>query len=143
MQRTRLDGGIGEQEGEHGRHVRRNHAGALGDAVDGHRHALDLGLARGKLRVSVRGHDGAGGFGDPFRAGIFGKPGEQAREFGRIERLADHPGRGDIHVGFETTGGGCGRFRRELHRVAPAFAGEGIGVAGIDHERSCHAVLEP
>ena len=60
-----------------------------------------------------------------------------------IERLADHPGRGDIHVGFEAIGGGGGGFRRELHRVPPTLAGEGIGVAGIDHERSCHPVLKP
>ena len=53
-QRPGLDRGVGEEEGEHGRHVRRDHAGALGDAVDGDGHALDLGLPRGELRDRCR-----------------------------------------------------------------------------------------
>ena len=60
-----------------------------------------------------------------------------------IERLANHAGRGDDRRrprGNRRPGGG---FRRELHRLAPAFAGKGIGIAGIDHERACHAVLKP
>ena len=46
---------------EHGRHVGRDHAGALAEAVDDDRHAADLGRARGELGVGVGGHDGARG----------------------------------------------------------------------------------
>ena len=35
LQHRRRQGSVGEQECEHGRHVGRDHAGALGDAVDG------------------------------------------------------------------------------------------------------------
>ena len=56
-QRPRLDRRVGEEESEHGRHVRRDHACALGDAVNGNGHALDLGLPRGELGIGVGGHD--------------------------------------------------------------------------------------
>ena len=63
-------------------------------------------------------------------------------DLARIERLADHAGRGDIDVGLEAIGGFSRRLGGELHRLAPALAGEGIGIAGIDHERARHAVGE-
>ena len=60
----------------------------------------------------------------------------------RIERLADHAGRGDIDVGLQAIGGFSRRLRGEHHRLLAAFAGEGIGIAGIDHQRARHAVGE-
>ena len=57
LQHVGRDLRVGEDEGQHGRHVRRDHAGALGDAVEDDRHAADLGHARGALRIGVGGHD--------------------------------------------------------------------------------------
>ncbi len=61
LQRAGAERRVGEHEGQHGRHVRRDHAGALGHAVDG-----DFCLAklhgRGRnLRKGVGGHDRRGG----------------------------------------------------------------------------------
>ncbi len=48
------DLGIGPHKGQHGRHVRGDHAGALGDAVEGDFNVADLGGAAGDLsKVSV------------------------------------------------------------------------------------------
>ena len=79
----------------------------------------------------------------PFRIGVLGKPGQEASELARVERLADHPGRGEIDVCLEAAGGFGGGFRRELHGFAAALAGEGIGIAGIDHQHARHAMLKP
>ena len=99
--------------------------------------------ARGELGIGVGGHDGARRIADPVRLGSLGKPGQEASEFARVERLADHPGRGEIDVCLEAIGGFGGGFRRELHRFAATLAGEGIGIAGIDHQRARHAMLKP
>ena len=141
-ERRGLDRGVGEQEGEHGRHVRRDHARALGDAVDRDLHPADLRLPRRELRIGVGGHDGARG----VEKIVFPSPrreiAEQARELAHLERLADHPGRGEIHVGLEAPRGVGRRFRRELDRLASALAGEGVGIAGIDHERAGEPMSE-
>ena len=91
--------------------------GALGDAVDGDGHAADLRLPRGELRIGVGGHDRARRLLEALRHGARGKPAEQARELGRVERLADHAGRGEIDIGLEATR----RFRRGFGRqLAPS-----------------------
>src|SRR4030095_1662325 len=107
-----LDMGVSEQEGEHGRHVRRDHAGAFGDAIDGDLDAIDFGLARGELRVGVGGHDGARGLLEGLRLRLAREIAQEAGEFRRIERLADHARRSDIYVGLKTVGrAGCGFYR--------------------------------
>ena len=63
-------------------------------------------------------------------------------ELARVERLADHAGRGEKHLGRLAPGGRGGDLRGERGRRAPGLAGEGIGVAGIDHERARRAALE-
>ncbi len=55
--------GVGRDVTEHGRHVRPDHAGALGDAGHGDGHAVVLELAAGALGQGVGGHDAGGGFG--------------------------------------------------------------------------------
>jgi hypothetical protein len=50
LQRRRGDRRVGEDEGQHGRHVGRDHAGALGDAVD-----RDLGVAELARAVATLG----------------------------------------------------------------------------------------
>ena len=79
----------------------------------------------------------------PFRIRVLGKPGQEASELARVERLADHPGGGEIDVCLEAAGGFGGGFRRELHGFAATLAGEGIGIAGIDHQHARHAMLKP
>ena len=57
LQHAGGDRRVGRDEGQHGRHVRRDHAGALGDAVDGH---LDVAEPDGRgriFRIGVGGHD--------------------------------------------------------------------------------------
>ena len=54
LQRRRGDRRVGEDEGQHGRHVGRDHAGALGDAVDRHLRVAELRVRGGDLgKVSV------------------------------------------------------------------------------------------
>ena len=66
---------------------------------------------------------------------IGGKPGEQAREFGRIERLADHPGRGDKHFFRRAAQMLCNLAHDLFDRLAAPVAGEGIAVSGVYHQR--------
>ena len=58
-------GGVGEDEGEHRRHVRRDHARALGDAADRHFDAGDRRRPGRELRKGVGGHDGAAASSQP------------------------------------------------------------------------------
>ena len=95
LQRRLRDGRVGEDEAEHGRHVGRDHAGALAEAVDDDRHATDLDRARRELGVGVGGHDRARRDLEGVGLGRLGEPVEQMRELARIERLADDARRGD------------------------------------------------
>ena len=116
-QRLRLDGRVGEEKGEQGRHVGRDHAGALGDAVDGDLDPVDLGLARGELGIGVGGHDGARGVGEGVGLGGLRERGEVQGDLAGIERLADHAGRGDIDVGLQAVGRLGRRLGGALDRV--------------------------
>ena len=61
----------------------------------------------------------------------------------RVERLADHAGRGEEDLVRSCSRPPCAAISAvNLHGVAPALAGEGIGVAGIDHQRAglCRAL---
>ena len=141
-QRPRLDRRVGEEKDQQGRHVGRDHAGALGDAVDGDGDAVDLRFSRGELGKGVGGHDGARRIGVGVRLGLAHQRAKLLDDLAGIERLADHPGRSDIDVGLEAVGGPRRGFGGQRHRLLAALAGEGIGVAGIDHERAGHAVRE-
>ncbi len=61
----------------------------------------------------------------------------------RVERLADHAGRGEEDLARLAAGRLGGELGGELGRLAAALAGEGIGVARIDHQRARLAALEP
>ena len=80
---------------QHGRHVRRDHAGALGEAVDGHRRRRRSWPPRGELWVGVGGHDGARGRSPTLRRQPLRKPPSRPANLPGVQRLADHPGRGD------------------------------------------------
>ena len=58
------------------------------------------------------------------------------------QRLADHAGGGEEHLARAAAHGLGGERRGELGGVAAALAGEGVGVAGIDHERARLAAAE-
>ena len=59
----------------------------------------------------------------------------------RIERLADHAGRSEKHLGSLAADRGCCKFGRQRTGLPAAFAGKGIGIAGIDDQRACVAAL--
>ena len=68
---------------------------------------------------------------------------QHALEFAGVERFADHPGRGHenlVLVGADRLGGEL----RDVSSAAsrPALAGEGVGVAGIDHQAARAAAAE-
>ncbi len=67
----------------------------------------------------------------------------RGREFGqdaverlRRQRLADHAGRRQKHFAGLAADRGGGELRGEGASRAAAFAGKGVGIAGIDHERT-------
>ena len=63
-------------------------------------------------------------------------PIEQVRELARFQRLADHACRGEIDIALRAADGLHGVFSRHLDGLAPLLAREGIGIAGIHHERT-------
>ena len=64
-------------------------------------------------------------------------------EFFGVERLADHAGGGKENLCRFAARGLGGERGGELGRGAAVFAGEGVGVAGIDHQRPrCFRALE-
>jgi hypothetical protein len=67
---------------------------------------------------------------------------QHAVEFGGIERLADYAGR--RKEDFIGAAAHCfrGDLRGDRGRLLAGLAGEGIGVAGIDHQRAGLAALE-
>ena len=135
VQRRRRDRRVGEDEGQHGRHVGRDHAGALGDAADGDVACRSVTVAAapsGKVSVVMIAFAAAS---HPPGAASATSLSHDAFELRGIERLADDAGRGE-------------KTSSVLHRAAAAisavsfvacaagFAGKGVGVAGIHHQRA-------
>ena len=118
LQHRLRDRRIREDEAEHGRHVGRDHAGALAEAVDDDGHAADLGRARGELGVRVGGHDGARGGLEGVRLRRLGEVTQQMHEAARVQRLADHPRRGQIDLLDAAADGAGGGLRRHARGVA-------------------------
>ena len=69
------------------------------------------------------------------RARLGREPPEMRGEGRRVERLADHAGRGEEDLVGAAADRGRGGRRARLDRLAALHAGEGVGVAGIDDER--------
>ena len=96
--RFRLDRRVGEDEAQHGRHVGRDHAGALAEAVDGDARIADLRRARRELRIGVGRQDGARRGFEAVGFRRLGEIAQEMREFARVHRLADDAGRGEIDL---------------------------------------------
>ena len=143
LQRRRRDRRVGEDEGQHRRHVGRDHAGALGEAVDGHVRAAEPRLRGGELRKRVGRHDRAGGVGIAVGGGLDGELRHDAVESLRRQRLADDAGRSQKHFGGLAADRGGGELGGEGASLASAFAGEGVGIAGIDDQRPGARALDP
>ncbi|ENN87601.1 hypothetical protein RHSP_63227 [Rhizobium freirei PRF 81] len=126
--------GIGDDERKHRRHVGRDHAGALGNAVDGDLDAADVGAAGRDLRIGVRGHDRLGGLEPEIVHCILRHRVEHAGKFRCIERLADDAGGGEIDFVFTAADGRSSGLRGQLGRLSALQAGKGIGIAGIDDD---------
>jgi hypothetical protein len=63
-------------------------------------------------------------------------------ELAGVERLADHAGRGEKDFTDRRAGRLGGDLGCELRLLQPGLAGEGVGIAGIDHQRPRFAALE-
>ncbi len=72
--------------------------GALGDAVDGHGHIAERHGARRELGEGVGGHDRLRRVRPAVGRDAGGQLADDALELRRVERLADHPGRGEIDL---------------------------------------------
>ena len=75
-------------------------------------------------------------------AALLGKAAQEMGELGGVQRLADDAGRRHVDLVGCTADGSRRGLRRHARRVGPLFAGEGIGVAGIDDQRPRLALLE-
>ena len=133
------DGAVGRDEGQHGAHVRVDHAAALADAADAAGLAADGELNSCSLGLGVGGHDGAvcllGGvvLQDQLRQVLL-----DALD---VETLADHTGGCNSNIGF----GYAEQFGRCLCHAAGvlhAVRCAGVRVACISNDSACYAILE-
>ena len=136
LQRHGGDLRVGGDEAQHGRHVGRDHAAALGDAGDRHLRPADLRLAHGALGEGVGGHDGARGV-RPRRRRAAPRAARAARRSASPSAAArrSRPWRRG------TPRAACSPpvrprpwpWPRQVSR--PALAGEDVGVARRHHQR--------
>ena len=82
---------------EHRRHVRLDHAGALGDAAEGDRTVADPTLPHGDFRKAVRRHDGLLRRGNSVRPQPPDQPAHGRTDLSDGQAVADDAGRGDEH----------------------------------------------
>ena len=142
LQGFRRDRRIGENEAQHGRHIRGDHPGAFAEAVDCHLGIADQRRSGRELRIGVRRHDRARGFFERVGLGALCEIGQQVRKFRRIQRLADNPCRGDEHFVRLAADGFDSMFDCDVDGLTTAFTGEGIGIAGVDDESPRAALLQ-
>ena len=142
LQRLRRDGCVREHVGQHRRHVRRDHARALGDAVDDDFAVPQLDAGGRDLRIGVGGHDRLGGGEERVLARVGDERVDNSRDAAAVERLADNAGRGHEDFAWgraDRLGGGLGDMG---DRSCADAAGEGVGVAGIDDQRARLAAVQ-
>ncbi len=129
------DGGVGEDVAQHRRHVGRDHARSLDDAGQRDLRPADHGAGRCALGKGVGRPDRLGG-GLPAAGLGHERGGETLARLVLGQRHADDAGRAHKHLARRAA-----KMRRRLVHdlldgLAPAIAGEGIGVAGVDDERA-------
>jgi hypothetical protein len=73
---------------------------------------------------------------DNRRARLLGEPAEHAVELGRVQRLADHAGRGQENLALAAPDRFGSDLRSQRGGAAAGLAGEGVGIAGIDDQRA-------
>ena len=139
MQQGGSDGGVGGEEAEHGCHVGRYHAAALGDAAQGFAPRPE---GQGKLLFHGIGrHDRFSGFG----AAGFGQCGGQSRhgcrDGGKREGGTDHAGGGgqDVH---DVDPEGLRRQAAHLFRGLDPVGGAGVGDPAVAHDGAGGAVFQ-
>ena len=129
-----LDPCIGEDIDQHRRHVRGNHARALGDTRDLHGLAVDLHRGAGPLGKGVRGHDRLGGPFECRRIQPGSKFGDLCNDAVMRQGFADDAGRGGKDtLGREPRGIGdrSGDF---CHGSLPVVPGKGVGISGVHQD---------
>ena len=136
LQQLRLEHRIGGDEAEHRRHVRADHAGALGDAGDGDRPAPDDELARGRLGQRVGGHDRLGG-----QAPLIGLQVGQCSRQSIDDALArqvfhDDAGGERQHLRGRDVQLLRQRLASGVRAPQAVGAGAGVGIAGVDQQRA-------
>ena len=109
---------VREHEAEHGRHVGRDHAAALGDAADPDLGIADPGGADRRLGERVGGHDAA----RRLFPSVFAERGVQARQ-GRGQPLVRQ------HLADHARGGEEDLLRRAAEQGGGGGGGCGAGVA--------------
>ncbi len=126
---------VGDDEAEHGRHVRRDHARAFGDPGDvvvavgrRDRHERLLGARVGR-------HDAARG-GVPVVAERVGGGLDTLRDLVHRQLRADHAGRHDDHLVRADAQRVCRQLRHLLGVGDALIAGAGIGAARVDRHRA-------
>ena len=77
----------------------------------------------------------------PGAAG-FSQRAEHAVEFAGVERFADHAGGGEKHLIGAASGRLGGNRGRQRRGLPSGLAGEGVGVAGIHHQRAADPFVE-
>ena len=132
----RRDHRVGGDEAQHRRHVGSDHAGALGDAADRDRAAIDRKLSRRRLGQRVGGHDAFG----RIEPGIGLERAHCRRQAGLEavdrQRFHDHAGRERQHLPCLHADQAGQRFAAAPGTGQAIGAGAGVGVAGIDHQRA-------
>ena len=135
IERRRRDRGIGRDEGQGGRHVRRHHAGALGDAADRHFAAPEFHRLGLDLGPRIGGQDR---FRRPLaavRTQFGGRLVDAGQHLGHRQGNADDARRRDedvLGIDLERRPGtrGHGPCIRQAR-----FTGAGVRVAAVGHDR--------
>jgi tetratricopeptide (TPR) repeat protein len=133
---VRRHGGVAEDEGEQGRHVRPDHGGPLGHAGQPDVPAVDRNLPGDDLGARVGGEDGVGEVVERLRGvGQRAGRGPDARlDLGHGQVSADDPRRADEEL-LGPAADGLGGDRGHAAGVfEPARAGAGVGVARAEDD---------
>ena len=133
LQPAALDRGVRGEEAEHRRHVRVDHARALGRAADDVGTSAGLDAQRGLLGARVGRHHRA----RELRPALAAQLDLGDARLDAIDRqaAADHAGRADEHVGRLDAEPGRRQLGHALRVGRAGSAGGDVGVAGVDDER--------